>query len=185
MVEVRGPNTKLLFLNHTPYNLHLINMINTIVHFIHAIIDWFYPPFKKLMPIQTFRYAACGGGNTVLDISLFFVSYNYILKKQMVETPFVTLSPHIAAFLMAFAVTFPIGYFLSRYIVFDGAAVRKREQLPKYMAVVVGAIILNYFFLKIFVEGFGIYPTPAKILTTIFVVAFSYLSQKYFTFKVK
>ena len=103
----------------------------------------------------------------------------------MVETPFFTLSPHIAAFLMAFAVTFPIGYFLSRYVVFEGAAVRKREQLPKYMAVVVGAIVLNYFFLKIFVEGFGIYPTPAKILTTFFVVTFSYISQKYFTFKVK
>jgi putative flippase GtrA len=160
-------------------------MINSIVSLINNVIDWFYPPFKKLMPLQTFRYAACGGGNTLLDIGLFFVSYNFILKKQMIETPFATLSPHIAAFLMAFTVTFPVGYFLSRYVVFEGAAVRKREQLPKYMAVVFGAIVLNYFFLKIFVEGFGIYPTPAKMLTTIFVVVFSYVSQKYFTFKVK
>lgn len=158
-------------------------MINTIVTFTHTIIDWFYPPFKKLMPLQTFRYAACGGGNTVLDIGLFFISYNFILHKEMVETPWITLSPHIAAFLMSFIITFPVGFFLSRYVVFEGSNVRKREQLPKYMVVVGGAILLNYFFLKVFVETFGMYATLAKICTTVFVVAFSYFSQKHFTFK--
>ncbi len=158
-------------------------MINKTVGFIHGVIDWFYPPFKKFMPIQTFRYAACGGGNTVLDICLFFISYNFILKKEMVHTPWLTVSPHIAAFLMSFIVTFPVGFFLSRYVVFEGSAVRKREQLPKYMIVVAGSILLNYFFLKIFVETFGMYATLAKIFTTVFVVAFSYFSQKHFTFK--
>lgn len=135
------------------------------------------------MPLQTFRYAACGGGNTVLDIGLFIISYNFILHKKMVETPWVTLSPHIAAFLMSFIITFPVGFFLSRYVVFEGSNVRKREQLPKYIIVVGGAILLNYFFLKVFVETFGMYATLAKICTTVFVVAFSYFSQKYFTFK--
>lgn len=135
------------------------------------------------MPLQTFRYAACGGGNTLLDIGLFFISYNFILHKEMVHTPWLTVSPHIAAFLMSFIVTFPVGFFLSRYVVFEGSAVRKREQLPKYMIVVMGSILLNYFFLKIFVETLGMYATLAKICTTVFVVAFSYFSQKHFTFK--
>ncbi|MFT3845513.1 MAG: GtrA family protein [Lacibacter sp.] len=158
-------------------------MLNRIVLFLHGFIDWFYPPFKKLIPKQTFRYAACGGGNTLLDILLFYISYNFILHRQMLETPVMTLSPHIAAFLMSFCITFPIGFFLSRYVVFEGRDVRKREQLPKYMAVVAGSILLNYFFLKVFIETFGMYATPAKILTTFFVVAFSYYSQKHFTFK--
>jgi hypothetical protein len=38
-------------------------------------IDFFYPPFSKLMPIQTFRYAACGGTNTLLDIFMYWFSY--------------------------------------------------------------------------------------------------------------
>ncbi len=135
------------------------------------------------MPVQTFRYAACGGGNTLLDISLFHISHQYILQEQNLETPWITLSPHIAAFLMAFAVTFPIGFFLSRNVVFEGRDVRKREQLPKYIAVVTGAILLNYFFLKVFVETFGMDATWAKVITTFFVVAFSYYSQKHFTFK--
>jgi putative flippase GtrA len=49
--------------------------------------------------------------------------------------------------------------------------------------VVLGCLILNYIFLKLFVEVFGWYPTPSKLATTVFVVAFSYFMQKYFTFK--
>jgi len=150
-----------------------------------AVIDFFYPWFKKLMPLQTFRYAACGGFNTILDISLFFVSYNYIFNKQSLHFPAInlTVSPHIAAFLVGFTVTFPIGFYLSRYVVFQKTAVRKREQLGKYFTVVLFCLILNYGFLKLFVEVFRWYPTPSKIITTLFVVAFSYFSQKNFTFK--
>ncbi len=135
------------------------------------------------MPLQTFRYAACGGFNTVLDITLFFVSYNFILKKQAVHIGPLTIGAHIAAFLIGFMITFPIGFYLSRYVVFQETSVKKATQLAKYFTVVFGCLILNYAFLKLFVDLFGWYPTPSKILTTVFVVAFSYVSQKNFTFK--
>ncbi len=148
-----------------------------------SVVDFFYPIFKKIMPLQTYRYAACGGFNTVLDISLFFVSYNYIFQKQTLHLSFIAISAHIAAFLAAFVVTFPTGFYLSRYVVFQETSVAKRKQLSKYFLVVLGCFILNYGFLKLFVEVFGWYPTISKIITTFFVVAFSYVSQKNFTFK--
>lgn len=135
------------------------------------------------MPLQTFRYAACGGANTSLDITLFFISYNFILKKQPIHILFLTIGPHIAAFLFGFIVTFPIGFYLSRYVVFQETTVRKREQLGKYLTVVLGCLFLNYGFLKLFVDVLYWYPTPSKIVTTFFVVAFSYLTQKNYTFK--
>ncbi len=148
-----------------------------------GMVDLFYPLFRRVMPLQTFRYAACGGFNTVLDISLFFVSYNFILKKEAVHLGFLTIGPHIAAFLIGFTITFPIGFYLSRYVVFQETTVGKRRQLRKYFTVVLGCLFLNYGFLKLFVDVFGWYPTPSKLLTTVFVVAFSYLSQKNYTFK--
>lgn len=148
-----------------------------------SVVDYFYPVFKKIMPLQTYRYAACGGFNTVLDISLFFVSYNYIFQKQTLHLPFIAISAHIAAFLAAFMVSFPTGFYLSRYVVFQETSVTKRKQLSKYFLVVLGCFLLNYVFLKILVETFGWYPTISKIITTFFVVAFSYFSQKNFTFK--
>jgi putative flippase GtrA len=147
------------------------------------LVDLFYPLFRRIMPHQTFRYAACGGFNTVLDIGLFFVSYNYLYLKQPQHIGWLTISPHIASFLTAFLVTFPIGFYLSRYVVFQETSVAKKVQLFRYFIVVLGCLILNYVFLKLFVEVCGWYATPSKLATTVFVVAFSYYMQKYFTFK--
>ena len=147
------------------------------------LVDLFYPLFRRFMPHQTFRYAACGGFNTVLDLGLFFVSYNYLFLKESQQIGPLTISPHIASFLSAFLVTFPIGFYLSRYVVFQETSVAKKVQLLRYFIVVLGCLILNYVFLKLFVEVFGWYATPSKLATTVFVVAFSYYMQKYFTFK--
>jgi putative flippase GtrA len=152
---------------------------------IENTIDFFHPPFQKVMTKLTFRYAACGAANTTLDIFLFFISYNFIFKKQMVELPFITIRPHIAAFMFSFIFTFPIGFLLNRYVVFQESTLAGKKQLFRYFLTVLGAIILNYIFLNLFVEKFHFYPTIAKICTTVIVVAFSYISQSYFTFKVK
>lgn len=164
----------------------MLKVHNYIKNTVLSFIDFFYPYFQRIMPQQqTFRYAACGGFNTILDISLFFISYNYILKKQSFYFSSINLivSPHIGAFLIGFCVTFPIGFYLSRYVVFQQTDASKRSQLTKYFIVVLFCLVLNYGFLKLFVEVFKWYPTPSKILTTVFVVLFSYLSQKNFTFK--
>lgn len=159
------------------------NLHEHIRGFILQVVDLFYPMFKKMIPLQTYRYAACGGFNTALDITLFFISYNFIFCKQTLHLPHIAISAHIAAFLAAFVVTFPTGFYLSRYVVFQETSVAKRKQLSKYFLVVLGCFFLNYGFLKLFVEVFGWYPTLSKIITTFFVVAFSYFSQKNFTFK--
>ena len=149
------------------------------------VIDFFHRPFAKLIPLQTFRYLACGGGNTALDIVLYFIMYNFVLHKQMVHLPFVTITPHIAALFMSLAITFPTGFLLSKYVVFSESNLRGRTQLFRYFMLVSACILLNYVFMKLFVEHLHIYPTISKIFTTFFVVCFSYLTQKKFTFKVK
>jgi putative flippase GtrA len=148
-----------------------------------SLVDVFYPPFSRFMPQQTFRYAACGGVNTLLDIFMFFISYNYILHKQVIHVGILAFKPHIAAFIMSFFISFPVGFFLMRNIVFTGSTLQGRVQLFRYFLLVLICILLNYVFLKIFVEQLHIYPTIAKIITTAIVVTFSYLTQKHYTFR--
>jgi putative flippase GtrA len=150
-----------------------------------GVVDFFYPPFKKLMPLQTFRYAACGGGNTLFNIFLFYLFYNYLFRKEVVDIGFYTFEPYTAAFILAFCITFPIGFYLSMYVVFPGAALRRRIQLFRYFLVVIACIIMNYGFLRLFVEKFGWYPTPSLMLTAVIVVSFSYFTQRYFSFSQK
>ena len=151
---------------------------------IERIIMRVYPLFERFIPLETFRYAFCGGANTAFDIFLFFISYNFILKKQIVHLGFVAISPHIASFLMVFPITFATGFLLAKYITFTSSQLRGRIQLFRYGVTVSGSILLNYLFLKLFVDVCGFYPTPSKMLTTMLVIVFSFFSQKYFTFKV-
>jgi putative flippase GtrA len=150
-----------------------------------SFIDFFYPPFSKWMPEQTFRYAVCGCTNMFIDIFTFFISYNFILHKQNLDLGFIVFKPHIAAFFMSFCISFPIGFLLMRNIVFTESTLHGRVQLFRYFLLVVVCILLNYFFIRFFVEQLHIFPTLAKLLTTVIVVFFSYLTQKYFTFKVE
>ncbi len=148
-----------------------------------ALIDWVYRPFRKYIPHETFTYAATGGFNTALDIFLYFIFYNFIIQKQIVDLGFVAISPYIAAFIFVFPITFTTGFMLGKYVTFTESLLRGRKQLFRYGLTVAGAILLNYVLLKIFVEYMHIWPTISKIITTIFVVTYSYLMQRYFTFK--
>lgn len=137
------------------------------------------------MDRRTFHYAACGGGNTLLSIFLYFITYNFILKKQVLHLGVIAFKPHIAAFLISFIVTFPIGFALSKYVVWRESNLKGRIQLFRYFLLVLVCVLLNYVFLKLFVEYFHIYPTISQIITTVIVVIFSYISQKHFSFKVE
>ena len=159
--------------------LKLIGLKNNITRF----IDWFYPPFRRVMPLQTFRYAVCGGSNMVLDILIYYISYNFILHKQILNIGFYAFKPHMAALFMAFCVSFPTGFLLSKYVVFNTSFLRGRIQLFRYMLVVAINLFLNYSFLKILVEYMQFYPTIARIFATAFIVTFSYVSQKHFSFR--
>jgi putative flippase GtrA len=148
-----------------------------------SLIDFFYPPFSRLLPLNTFRYAACGGANVLLDICLYFILYNFVFQKQNVDLGFVTFKPYVAAFLFSFIVTFPVGFLLSKYIVWTDSTIRGHVQLFRYFLVVMMNLLLNYIFIKLFVEYLGVYPTIAKMMTTVIVVVFSYLCQKHFSFR--
>jgi len=160
-----------------------LDTIETIRKPIIELIDWLHKPFQRIIPIKTFRYAVCGGVNTSFDIFLYFINYNFLLQKKIVHLKYLSISPYVAAFLIAFCVTFPTGFFLSKYITFSQSELRGRIQLFRYGLTVLMCILLNYIFIKLFVEYFGLYATVSKILTTVIVIIYSYFSQKYFTFR--
>lgn len=147
------------------------------------IVDWFYFPFLQAIPKEIFRYGATGGANTVLDITLYFVFYRYVLDMQIVDLGFVAISPHIAAFLMVFPITFSTGFLLAKYVTFTSSELKGRIQLFRYLLTVAGSIVLNYVFLKFFVEYCGWLATLSKIATTLLVIIYSYVAQRYFTFR--
>jgi putative flippase GtrA len=159
--------------------------IHSVRDLVLPLIDFFYPPFRKLLPLQTFRYAASGGINTLLGLTLYYIAYKYILKEQDLVLPFYAFKSHVAALLIAFCFSFPFGFFLMKYVVFSDSNMRGRVQLLRYFMVYLFNLALNYILLKIFVEMFRLYAPFAQILTTFLIIIFSYLAQRHFTFRIR
>jgi len=155
------------------------------VALITRCIDFFYPLFKGFMPLKTYRYAACGGGNMMLDLFLYFICHNFVVAKQNVDFGVVVMSPHIASLFLVFPITFLTGFWLSKYVTFTESNLQTQTQFWRYFMVSMGAIVIGYLLMKLFVDVMGIYPTPSKLLTIIIAVCYSYLGQNYFTFKVE
>ena len=162
--------------------------MQTIAQIITKIVDFFYRPFSKYLPQQLFRYAACGGGNMVLDWVLYFIFYNFVVGHELVyiTLPFyyeLCLTPHIMTLLIVFPITLFTGFWLNKYVTFTQSSLRGYKQLWRYILIVKVNLLVNYFGLKLLVEVCGIYPTPSKMIVTVITVAISFFGQKYFSFK--
>ena len=164
--------------------------MNKLAHILTKIIDFFYPPFRKVMSEQLFRYAACGGGNLVLDWILYFLVYNFVIGHEIVNLQFTiynlqfaqAITPHIASLCIVFPITLLTGFWLQKNVTFSSSNLHSARQLGRYVVIVMINLAINYFGLKLCVEALGWYPTPSKMVITLITVAISYLGQKYFTF---
>ena len=157
--------------------------MNRLAQIITRIIDFFYRPFDKWMSEQLFRYAACGGGNMVLDWVLYFLIYNFVIGHDLVYYQ-LCLTPHIATLCIVFPITLLTGFWLQKHVTFTASKLDGWRQLLRYVSIVAINLAVNYFGLKLCVEIFAWYPTPSKMLITLITVAISYFGQKYYSFRI-
>ena len=166
--------------------------MNRSAQIITRIIDFFYRPFNKWMSEQLFRYAACGGGNMVLDWVLYFLIYNFVIGHEIVNLQFSifnfqftqAITPHIATLCIVFPITLLTGFWLQKHVTFTASKLESWRQLLRYISIVAINLAVNYFGLKLCVEIFGWYPTPSKMLITLITVTISYFGQKYYSFRI-
>ncbi|MCQ2342391.1 MAG: GtrA family protein [Paludibacteraceae bacterium] len=123
----------------------------------------------------------------VLDWVLYFFIYNFVIGHDLIYiyTPIqsLCLTPHIASLCIVFPITLLTGFWLNKYVTFTHSTLASQKQLFRYVLIVIVNLAINYFGLKLCVECFGWYPTPSKMLITVFTVLISFLGQKYFSFR--
>lgn len=147
------------------------------------IIDFFYPPFRKHMSLQFFRYGVSGALNVGFSIVLYFCIYNFVLHQEMLPLGFFTLSSHIGALALSFPISNFFGFLVQKYVTFTQSELRGHVQLYRYFIIVFINLGINTVVLKILVDGFHFWTTPSQIFATFICVFVSYFSQKSFTFK--
>ncbi|HRB06309.1 MAG TPA: GtrA family protein [Niabella sp.] len=135
------------------------------------------------MPLQTFRYLAVGGCNTLLGLVVYYVAYHYIFAGQFFHVWFYTFESYTAALAVSFTVALFWGFFMMKFVVFDDSKIRGHVQFLRYLMVSLLNLTLNWLLLKVAVEFLHFYPTFAQLGTTVVLIFFSYLVQRHFTFK--
>ena len=136
------------------------------------------------MPLQTFRYAACGGANVVQGFLLFTLVYEKLGDRVLAIGPG-QVATYIVALLLSSLSVFIVGFLLNKYIVFTGSYLRGRIQLFRYLLSFLSNLAINYALLKLFVQFLGLHPVGAQVLVTAIVIVFSYFTQQYFTFRIR
>ncbi len=148
------------------------------------VVDLFYlKPLRRFIPLQTFRYAVCGGGNLVINWMLYALLYDVVLGFDYLNLGFVYISRHIAALAITFPITLLTGYWLQSRVSFSGSQLGDRVSSVRYLITTLGSLAINYACLKLFVELCHLYAPAAQVVTSLITVVYSYLLQKYWTFK--
>lgn len=149
-------------------------------------VDALYlPPLRRLVPAEMFRYAVCGGANLLFDWSLYFVCYNWIFRHADWDVGFFVFSPHIASKVVSSPIALLTGFWLQKHIAFRSLSLRGGVQLLRYLGVYAVNLLINIAGIKLLVEQCGLWATPSNMVMTVITVVFSFLMQKYFTFRRK
>ena len=138
-----------------------------------AVDAFYWRRLEGVVSQQLFRYAFCGGMDLALDAVWYFVIYHFLIGEgRMIDLGFVYMSAPIASLFLVFPITFFTGFWLNRNVAFRASPLGTRTQLLRYALSVAGAILLV-----------GIWPTPAKLATSLLSAAYSFLAARYFTFR--
>jgi len=106
-----------------------------------------------------------------------------MLQQKVVYMGTFAFKSYVVAFIISFCLTFPVGFYLSRYVVWQQTETKKRIQFFRYFLIVAACVGLNYILLNVFIQEFHWWPFVSKLVTTVIVVVFSYLTQRNFSFR--
>lgn len=153
--------------------------------FLQKILDWFYPLFSKVMSREFYYYLASGGINTITNWVMYYLIYHYIVCKRFFDLGVVVMSPHIASLCIVTPITLIIGFLLSKNITFSESKIKARTQFLRYSLIIFANFAISYISMKLLVEQAGLWATPSNMITTIITTIFSYLMQKFYSFKIE
>lgn len=119
----------------------------------------------------------------MLNWLIYALLYDVVLGFDYLDLGFVYISRHIAALAVTFPITLITGYLLQSRISFAGSPLGDRVSSVRYLVTTLGSLAINYACLKLFVEICGIYAPAAQVITSLITIVYSYLLQKFWTFR--
>lgn len=142
----------------------------------------------KIYHSKVFRYFIAAGLATVVDITVYFVMYNYILKKQVVPVPFLNdfvFQAPTVALMISYSSGLVTNFTITKLFVFHESTLRTHYQFFRFVGVAFLILGLNYLLMTFLIRQLGWFPTIARTFSALSIGVLSFTLHKTFSFKVK
>jgi putative flippase GtrA len=141
--------------------------------------------YQKLYHSKPFRYLATAGIATVVDVSVYFVMFNYIIKKTNLEIGELIIGAPTLSLILSFTCGLMTNFFLTKNFVFDNSDLKSSSQFIRFVVVAIAVFISNYYLMNFLIKVMDWYPTLSRGFSAISIGVLSFLTHKTFSFRTK
>ncbi|MEP7171813.1 MAG: GtrA family protein [Bacteroidota bacterium] len=140
---------------------------------------------KKVFQLKIVRYGVAAAIATVVDVSVYFLAYNYLFKKQdFYLLNFVTVGAPTVSLILSYSCGLITNFAITKYFVFTESDLRGHHQLMRYVMVAMLILFLNYGFMSFLIKTLEWFPTISRATSAIAIGFLSFAIHKVFSFKV-
>jgi putative flippase GtrA len=139
----------------------------------------------KVLHSKIFRYFISAGIATIVDISVFYFSYNYLFRK----VPFhinenIAFAAPTLSLILSTTCGVTTNFLITKVFVFHESTLKTHKQVFRYVLVALFVLSLNYLMMTFLIKNMGWYPTIARTFAALSIGVLSFLIHKYFSFRV-
>ncbi len=125
------------------------------------------------------------GVATLVDISVYFIAFNYIYHKQDIQLmDSVIVSAATAALLLSYTAGLITNFTITKFLVFHESDLETHKQLFRYILVAMVVLALNYGLMRYLIRSLEWFPTLARAFSAISIGILSFIIHKTFSFRV-
>jgi len=140
---------------------------------------------KDFLNNKIIRYFFSAGLATVVDVSVYFVAFNFIYEKQDIHLfDLMVLSAPTGSLILSYTCGLLTNFLITKYLVFTESDLRGIHQLARYVLVAILILLLNYLFMSFLIKILDWYPTFSRIVSALTIGLLSFVIHKFYSFRV-
>jgi len=140
---------------------------------------------RKFLDNKIIRYFLSAGVATGVDVTVYFLAYNFIYEKQDIHLfNFMTLSAPTGSLILSYTCGLVTNFLITKYLVFTESDLRGIHQLARYILVALLILGLNYFFMSFLIKVLEWYPTLSRVVSALTIGLLSFVIHKFYSFRV-
>ncbi len=140
---------------------------------------------KSVLESKVFRYFLSAGVATIVDISMYFIAFNYIYQKSDIHVfGSFTIAAATASLLLSYTLGLITNFLITKFLVFHESDLETHKQLFRYILVALVILVLNYVLMRFLIRNLDWFPTVARAFSAIAIGMLSFIIHKTFSFKV-